>query len=288
MNPVPDGDDHYVQLNMVAVGKEIPAPVVPVPAVESKPDQEEPEEPERSEPTIQEVRARGLSERTRLREAYKPILRKTADRVVLADIREVRKLIARHLTGRADKNGFLEELALHYQDFIAYMREQFGPVFDSIAAAIGPIAASEVGGKTPEIPDLTTFKGSYLERFISRFIDSNQGQITALDTPEEIEERLDEWAASRADKVADRESVQYAEAIAKTVFVGLGITKLVWRANASACPLCSELDGQVVGVDAWFVPSGGTVEGGDKSLTSYGNVGHAPLHKGCVCSVGPA
>ena len=286
MNPVPDGDGHYVQLNMVEVGKE-PMPTAN-PKPQDIPDNNTDDQEQKASQELQERRAVGMSERVRLREAYKPILRKTAERVVHADVREVRKLIDRHLRGRADRNMFLEELALHYQEFLAYMREQFGPVFDSIATAIGPIAATEVGGKNPELPDLNQFKASYMDRFVARFAEASQGQIAALDTVEEIEQRLEEWTETRADKVADRQAVQFEEAIAKSVFAYMGITKLVWRANSGACPLCNELDGQVVGIDKWFVPSGGTVEGGDKALTSYGNVGHAPLHRGCACSVGPA
>jgi len=62
------------------------------------------------------------------------------------------------------------------------------------------------------------------------------------------------------------------------------VTKLIWRANSNACPICQEMDGKVVGIEHPFATAGQKI--GD--LTVSGNISHAPLHTGCTCMIEPA
>jgi hypothetical protein len=57
-----------------------------------------------------------------------------------------------------------------------------------------------------------------------------------------------------------------------------------WVAFGESCPYCSALDGQVVGINRFFLEAGDfQPEGADRPLTVSSNVGHAPAHAGCDC-----
>jgi hypothetical protein len=85
------------------------------------------------------------------------------------------------------------------------------------------------------------------------------------------------------------ETVQLSNAVARAVFVGVGITKLRWVALGSdSCPICQEMDGKVIGIDQNFVDYGETLEAeGQNDMQIYRPTAHPPLHQGCVCQISP-
>jgi hypothetical protein len=152
----------------------------------------------------------------------------------------------------------------------------------SLADAIRFVAAGEVNIQEPSIDN---FVAAYQDSFASAYSFNSKGQLEAIvrdsvaagtDPLENINIRLDEWVEKRPGKIALNETVRLASAVAKTVFVSAGITKLVWSAQGSnSCPFCQELDGQVMGIEKEF-----SVEGLDSK-------GHPPIHEGCECSIVP-
>jgi len=62
------------------------------------------------------------------------------------------------------------------------------------------------------------------------------------------------------------------------VFIGCGITRLAWFSiGDKLCPVCEEMDGQVVAIESKFSESSGKLQ----------SVGHPPIHYGCQCQITP-
>jgi len=133
-----------------------------------------------------------------------------------------------------------------------------------------------------------------MERFARRHAASSEGQLASLlldeieDKEAAVEERLGEWEERRPTKIGDREATQLGDAVAKVVFVAAGVRLLRWQTTGDNCPYCEEMNGRVVGVDQSFIPKGGDLSPeGEQTYRPSGNIGHAPLHTGCDCTVVP-
>jgi hypothetical protein len=109
-----------------------------------------------------------------------------------------------------------------------------------------------------------------------------------------VNERLKEWGIGRsggagktaAEKLAGREAIQWGDAVARESMRRAGVTQLVWIANGSACPICQELDGSVVGIEDGFVEASDEIDPADDEVSPlkiYSKVLHPPLHNGCEC-----
>ena len=295
MNRVEGGDQYFVPLNMVPIKQsealvkaQIEKPAASAPAKE---DDEEAQPKQSQEgkagPHRRETRATGAAFRLRLREGYRPLVRNAAERIVRAEVRGIRKQIdsARALRDKSIFDNWLEQF--YNSEFGPVIEAAMGAVFASLAESVGGAAADEIASQAP---DMSVFTTDYLRTFILKHQQGSIGQLQALEDFDAVEERLDEWLEKRPEKIGDEEATKLSDAAAKVAFVAGGVTLLKWQANANACPLCRSLDQQVVGVDRWFVPAGGTVDpqdGETAPMHSYGNVGHAPLHQGCQCTVVP-
>ena len=281
LNPVKGGDQYMVPLNMV--------PMDSLGAVAQPDPENDGDAKTRSEVRHKEERARGANNRRRIRNAFKPIIEDAGRRLVRSEIREIRKALDANRAAR-DRQGFGLWLENYYgEDFRRYAQEQMRPVFAGLAAATIDAAETEVNAR-PDAAEVDKFVEEYTFGFASRHANASRGQLQALDTLDEIEERLDDWEDKYATRIRDNEAVRLADAVAVFAFAAVGISRLMWVANADACPLCEELDGRVVGIDGSFVSAGGSVDpqdGKTAPLVASSNVLHAPLHLGCDCSVVP-
>jgi len=282
-NPVDGGDVYLQPLNMVEAGAPPPKPLVPPAAPEPQPDDESPRA--RTGAEYRNINAN----RRRIRSVWRALISEGGKRLVRAEIREIRKMLPQSRFLNDTFSGKLE--AFYATDFGRLVRDIMGPILSTFSAEIMAAAADETGN--PADVDLAPFVSEYLDTLALRHSISSRGQIEALardaDGGEDaIGERLDQWDAERGERIGHRESVQFSEAVAVASFVAWSVTRLRWVANSDACPLCAALDGKVVGIEKNFVGKGDTVNPNDgvtSPLTSSGNVGHAPLHAGCECSV---
>ena len=96
-------------------------------------------------------------------------------------------------------------------------------------------------------------------------------------------------AIPRSDKIAGAESNTLGQKFSRTVFAGVGVTTLVWRAIGDSCPYCLDLDGAVVGIEHSFVEANADFQpsGADSPMSPSSNVFEPPLHAGCECVVEP-
>jgi len=244
-------------------------------------------------------------ERRSLRGAFRKQIQRDSDRLMKGVNREMRKLSAKHLTQR-DASDFGNAVSEYFESqggFRAAVEKILGPIFETYAEAMISAVARE---QESDAPDLSDFVQNYIEAFIKRKGGSFAGQMRQLiessdpdKLAEAIEQRLTEWEEGRedgkrknqAEKIASTEAVKLGDAVARTAFVALGVTRLAWVANAEACPLCEELDGQIVGVEETFVEASEEVDPGDDNivpLKARGNINHPPLHGGCECMLAAA
>lgn len=265
-NPREGGDVYYHPLNMVAEGEE--SPLLP--------------EPPPAESNTREKRS--ANSRYRVASSYQPIFIDTMNRVVKrekADIKKALKILTKRDVGEFDL--WLDE---YYREFPKYLTSRANPAFDSLSEAIRGEVIEELG---TDIPKDDKFLPVYVAAFVQRYTGSSQIEIKMLlagEKPEEtISKLLDKWEEKKPVRVAKKETVRASNAIAKKNYVLAGVKKLRWIAVGSdKCPFCKSIDGKVVEVEKTFVIPDG-VDAGDEQMKVYKNVGHPPLHSGCVCQI---
>lgn len=238
-----------------------------------------------------------IRERTALRDAFRRQIQRDATRLVKGEIREIKKLMDKHLDTR-DAESLTKAVERYYEGegtrgFMAAVNNILGDVLTSYAESMATAVGREMN---QDAPDVSEFVRDYLTAFARRTAGSHLGQIKKLieesdDPSKALERRLEEWEeepASQAQKISDREVIQLGEAVVRAGLVALGVTRLAWAANSGACPICEEIDGQIVGVEEVFVEASGQVDPADDNVVPLRverDVNHPPLHQGCECSL---
>jgi hypothetical protein len=225
------------------------------------------------------------------------MLRDAGERIIEREIEDLRRGAQQALAERnlEDWNGWLDRY--YRQDLVEAQEEMHGPI-SVYGEAIRAAAVEEVGGSDPNASELDRFVGEYVGSFAVRHASSTVGQMrtvvqealeAGLDPLLALEERFGEWQETRPDKVADWESVQAGNAVARFVFLAAGVIKLRWNALGKSCPYCSKLDGRIVGRETPFLPAGIDFqpEGASEALRPSVNVFHPPGHAGCDCVLTP-
>lgn len=286
-NPRPGGDLYLMPLNMVDTsGAAQPAgtnaatkSLLAVPS-----------------PPGQALATKGVLAREQLRETFAPRFKALAAALVQHETGELRAII-KDLGGQVGPE-FTPRSADLYRQLPDYIRNQFLGLMREYAVAVRKAALAEIDS-SHDLPadQLATFVGDLLDSFATRHISASEGQLAALindtvldELPEVIEQRLTEWDATRAEKIAAREPVQQESALSRYVWAAAGITKLQWtRRGSESCPFCRSLHGKIVGISGPFIGAGDfTPDGHEASpLKVRGPKMHAPIHQGCVCVITP-
>ncbi len=285
MNPMgPEGDRKYVPLNMIPIEEDNP-----------KADDNN---RSKSRTESRYLRAkRSAQARRNLALAYERIIKKSAEKVVKKEVKQVRDEAKKELDERnaANFERWLEEF---YNEFPETIQKEMAPVIYAFAEAIAEEAGKEID--IDDIQGLDEFIKNYIESFSIRYSRYSRNQLKALieeaiengeEPLEKIEERLNEWEERRPGKVAKEESIKGAGAFSKFVFAVGGVTQLIWVTMGSdPCPYCQELNGKVVGIEQNFLGAGDSLDpdNADKPMQVSGNIGHPPLHEGCECGISPA
>ena len=308
MNPRPGGDLYLVPLNMADSTDGLPADSGNGQGNLDSSDDPESEETKKSltvksianaalsHPGHDALLTKGVLAREQLRETYAPRFRALADGLVAHETAELRSLIA--TAGGQVGPEFPSSSADLYRRLPDYIRAQFLGLMREYAVAVRKAALAEIDSDMELSPaDLAKFVEEMLDAFTRRHIGASEGQLAAIinetvleELPQAIEQRLGEWDATRAEKIAGREPVQQESAVARFVWAAAGIAKLRWQLRGSqSCPFCKALNGKVVGISSPFVDQGDfTPEGHAASpLKVRGPKMHAPIHRGCVCVITP-
>lgn len=278
-NPLPDGlgKDYYMPWNMA-----------PVSILQKQP------EPVRSAQPAEQRAARTADMRVKLREAHLPALEDGVRRYVKRDVEALKKAVSSIMKKREEPiialKRWVEEF---YPTQERYIAQTMRPHIAALASVIAAAAADEVASQEQ---DIVRFIDEYTANMARREAGSSRGQILALlneipadDVADALDKRADEWEEKRPVKVAEDEAVRIESGVARYVWAAVGVSYLVWQANASACPLCRELDGKTVGTKEYFLAPGESVSPADTTaLVAESNIGGPPLHAGCRCSIVPS
>lgn len=283
MNPLEDGDRSFVPLNMIPLSDYGMSPNAPINEGNSK----------RHNHNHKETRAkRNASKRMNIRERYKTLVKKSADSIVKREVNKVKDVINKELkSSTRNTQNFRDEIVKFYSDkFPGEIQSEVRPVLNSLAKSIAEEAANEINYKDYDIDE---FFEDYLQAMAGQHAGYSRGQLLALideaentdEAIEMVEGRLDDWSNTRAQKLADRETVKLSGAVTRNVFTAGGVTQLIWVANAGACPICQEMDGKVVGIEQNFAEPSDTILPDEKDFSPSGSIGHPPLHSACSCGI---
>jgi HK97 family phage portal protein len=275
LNPIEGGDVYLVPLNMI--------PADQVGQMEPPKKEEKPKE----EKSI-EVRAKSPLGRDRIVKQYHPLFKDAAQRIVNREGIAIKKAIKKYTKERS-KTDIEKWLKEFYDEMPSYIQKQIGPVIRSFSEAIQAEAATEIGGEVGVSEELERFINDYIEGYSQRHIESSLGQLIALleEEIEAIEQRVNEWAEKRPDKIANNETTRASNAIAQFVFWSAGFSA-VWRIRGpKTCPYCRSLEGKKVKRGDAFIDPGTDLkpEGVEKPMKVYGLTKHPPLHAGCDCYI---
>jgi HK97 family phage portal protein len=292
LNPIDGGEKHFVQLNMIPLDQageiQQTAPTQETPKIDTK-EEVEAEKKASAQFFSRSDRKfitekRSIQHRDRIARRYHPLFVRAAGKIVnregLAVKRQVKKEMGERATG--DMAQWLDEF---YRNMPEYIKDELGPVFISFADAIIDAAVGEIGLDDP--PDMRKFVSDYIDVYAKRHVGSSLGQLRELLEGEltELENRVDEWAETRPEKIATNETVRGSSAVYQAVAFSAGLAT-VWRIRgAETCPYCQELNGRRVRSGEFFAVDGDKIDpsAGDGPMKIYGMRAHPPLHQGCDC-----
>ena len=265
MNPVEGGDQHFVQLNMIPLN---------MAGTFAKPDEEN--------KSLREYRAKSsILVRDRIAKQYYPLFQRAAQDIVNKEGLAVKKQINQQRKKQGSMQIWLDDF---YRKLPEDIRAKLGPVIKSFSEAIEAATIDEIGVDTESIED---FINDYIDRYTERHVDSSLGQLTALleEDLEALKTRVDEWAETRAQKIATNETVRASNGVYQAVAFGVGLST-IWRIRgAKTCPYCRSLNGKRVSSGQSFVKDGEELnpEGAETPMKIRGMKAHPPLHRACDC-----
>jgi len=239
--------------------------------------------------------------RHKLMRSYHRIFEDSAKRVLRREVNDVRAAGQKYLKtltpnpspdGRGESrslSAFNQWLDTFYTEHKDWMWKQLKPLYDSYSDLVSEAAAAEVGGEADE-DRVQAFVNSYLASYTGRHAGTSENKIKnaitgAEDPLKALNAELDTWVDERGPAIADEESVRSNNATAVAVYGMLGTMYLQSMSFGENCPYCDSLDGQIIGIDSYFIQAGKDFQpdGADKPLTSADNLRHAPYHGGCDC-----
>lgn len=282
-NPIDGGDVYLIPLNMIPAGQ-----------AGDMPRSNNGDEGRQLEERAEQRSIQAAILRHRLAHAHMALFEDAAARIVRSEIRELRKGFERYL-GQRDFAQFSDWLDEFYESHKPYIRDQMLPVLSTYAEAISGAAAEEVGGDADELsPELEKFAHEYAGQYVLRHVGTSVGEVREVvreaelaneDVEQAFDERMQNWEEIRPGEISMWEAIRSNNAVAKFVYVSVGITKIIWRAFGDSCPYCRKLNGKVIAIHKNFLNAGEDYQpdGAEKPLRPKTNIGHPPAHKGCDC-----
>ncbi len=288
MNPVDDGDIYLSPLNMVPADQA--EDVMQVDGGNSGGTGDA----KKSLRAKEEYRVKPPVGRDRIRNAFIPLFKDAASRIVNMESNAVAKAVNKYLNKRsqAEFDSWLD--GWYGEDFPEKVKAIMGPVMRGYADQINTEALREAKEDGELTPEMIAFIDEYIDGYVGRHVSSSVGQIRALlrddgaDAPDEIDTRAAEWKETRADKISTRETEREGNAVAQMAFWGIGLPTF-WRIRGpKTCPYCKELEGRKIRSGQAFIQPGTEWEPSgakDGPMIIRGLKKHPPLHKGCDCFI---
>jgi HK97 family phage portal protein len=306
LNPVEHGDNYYIPLNYVGATAETgeiqPLRFLPqrpqlLPAATSEDrcacgQDHTPIDIEQRKKEIRTRKGKALqnviiAQRAILDEAMKRVVRREKDKILAAAKKNLRS-----------KQGFYNFLDDFAQD-TEYTEAQVRGAFEALARLVGIETMRQIDMDFNYNDSLQAWVSSYVRTFAQHHADATRNQIRSLldnsegNLYEILEERLDAWTddeaatSTRSTRVAEHESVRFANAFVMVSAAAVGRTTYTWSTVGENCPICEEMDGRTVGFGEAFVdgPESNLKDGDGNAFKPSGPVLQPPLHGGCDCVI---
>lgn len=289
MNPIADGDERFVPMNMVPLSQALKEPEPIQPFGE---EEEEEEEDQIRLHWRQKLEKRSAASRQKIQNSYHRLITEAAQNVVNMETRAIGRAITKYLSERDVKNfdNWLQDF--YENEMPEQIRKRFFPVYQSFAEQIIAAAANEINA---EEPNLYVFVQDYMARYIQRHQGSSLGQMRKLideTKPEElrdiVDQRTTEWGEKRAEKIAMDEKVRFGSAVTKATWAAAGLGYLVWSTMGKSCPYCEMLEGRRIPIGGNFLEDGEELRPtGSEPMLINGGKSHPPAHSHCDCILLP-
>lgn len=248
-------------------------------------DTYEVKQPEPQKKSIKNMRSqtRGIDNRDRVSENFKPLIKDAAVQVVSRESIQVKRATKKYNAGG---ESFRDWLANFYGEIIPeFIGKKIGPVLRSYALAIQKESETEMNATRA---DLTDFIEKHVYHYYTEgHVNSSTGQLLSLlesEGVEAIEKRADEWVKDghRAEKIAENQRVSTAGIIFSEVAFTAGY-KIMSNTRGKSCAWCDQLNGKIVGRGEPMLDKGDW-EGTDGKIMSVRRSHISPsYHRGCDC-----
>jgi len=288
MNPIEGGDQSFVMLNLVPLDQAGQIDMaLPGDKKTPPPDLDGDDEVKSLRAFFSdegESRAqRSIVARDRIARRYRPLIFDAAQAIVNRETKAIKNRVAGRTSDVAGLESFLNEF---YEKFPDYIEKKMSPVLRSYMLAIIDESIAEVG--VDDEPDLDAEVREYLDGYAARHTKSSLGQMLALLEGEnlaDIDQRADEWAEKRPEKIVTDELVRASGAAFSWVVFGAGLAMVLRNRGPETCPYCRSLNGKRVTPDRPLVSAGDKIDAKDGSdpMHVYETKFHAPLHNKCDC-----
>lgn len=233
----------------------------------------------------------------RSRQARRRIANSYKQKIADAD-RAVAELERRVVAGVASEHlrspqAFLDNLPRAYEEDVQpQARAQFGPVYAALAAEISAAAADEIAGSPSSLEKfIAAYTAGHVAYAAGRSIAELRGALESDRLTDEtaIAEMTRHWVDERPGVTARRESVELSGAATRATFSDNGIRQLRWISSGDACPYCSHINGEIVGMEESFMTKGAHIsDGAGNYMSTSTDIHHPPIHDGCECEIAPA
>jgi HK97 family phage portal protein len=270
--PLPWGDDGYMQLNManVTTGE-------PIVDADDEGQARFSREPVERRAVIDIV--------DKAMNNFAPVIRASAQKVVNRETLAVKRTANKQLTQRSETD-FVAWMDDFYSNIDTYIKRDLGPAIRAYWDSAVGIYLDSIGESDPPA-EVEAECNEYIDGLTRNWVNESRGQIMALlkeeNSYEEIILRMDEWNIKRAAKVEEQQKRSVPNAAAYLILGGFGYS-LRWTNRGATCSYCRTLNGKVVGGGGHFVDGGTeiTPEGKEPMLVKR-KTKYPPLHRGCDC-----
>jgi len=293
MNPIEDGDDYLVPMNMMVSGGED--------TEDTENTEEEPEEPrsldhERRERETKDAKElRTATSRRRLAHSYQPTLEHVGQRIVNREVNDIRQAARKYLVN-GDTAAFDTWMVGFDRQHSAFVREYL----QAPLATYLRLVVMEIERELDQDIDerrLEPWGNDYITGRRNQWMgDLMRGLRQTIIKPDDAPDAwtaagaVEDWTSERqgleAERFAQDETVRGGNAMAIASYAVAGVIRKVWRSFGESCAYCKRMDGKIVEVNHLFLPAGESlVDEAGKAFNSIVDVGHPPLHGGCDCVV---
>ena len=284
-HPSPVADELTMELNLISLDAEI-----------------EPQGEDRSgiageARRLPERRGRMALLRQRLRRAQVPVFVRMGEKILGREVADMKRLLTRVFSSAAPLDTLEDEiLEFHDPAFNAAFERDLVALVRAFAAVLASAVSDELGRSVEVTDEVNRFTDEFATAAAALHVRSSRGQLLKVierrDPTAGLEAlhdalvaRLDLWAENRAEDMAGNLTTKAGGALAVELYAAASVTSLIWVGGD--CPLCSSLNGMVVGTRQNFLTAGAIVSAeGANPLTVDRNISHPPLHPPeCDCVI---